>query len=223
MISREIYKLFSLKLNKNDSNEGINILPGVFILLYNIEAKKWLADKLTQDADNVKLTGLESLLISDFELEELDKKDDWVSYKLPDDFYEHASSFALVNKGNCVNQKIFYFEKKPLGFSAILADDSNKAQFEYEEAPFIITKETIKAYVDGYDISSFKFSYYHFPTPIDIAGYRHADGTLSTDVNGELDDYSINEILDRLVLEVQRETENQEGFSYAKDRINTEP
>lgn len=223
MNSREIYKRFLLKINKNDTNEGINILPSLFVLMFNTEAQRWLGQKLDDDSDNIKIDHLDILLKSDHKLKKGKKGDGWVEFELPDNFYRHSSSYALAKKGNCSGVKIFYFEKKPLGFSATLADDFSKPHFDYEEAPFIITEGKIKAYFNDFEIIEFLASYYRVPTPIDIAGYVKIDGSDSTDVDCELDDHSIDEILNRLVLEANREFENAEGFQYSKERIQTEP
>jgi hypothetical protein len=223
MNSRELYKRFLLKNNKNDSNEGVNILPSLFVLMFNTEAKRWLGQKLNEDSDNIRLDHLDILLKSDVKLKEVNKGSDWIEFELPDGFYRHSSSFALVNKDNCSGVKIFYFEKKPLGFVATLADDFSKANFDYQEAPFIITEKKIKAYIDGYEIKDFLTSYYRVPKDIDIAGYEKIDGTPSKDIDCELEDESIDEILNRLTLEASREFKDVEGFQFSKERVQTEP
>ena len=223
MKSREVYKRYLLKINKNDTNEGINILPSLFVLMFNSEAQRWLGQKLTDDGDNIKLDHLDTLLETDVELSEIKAGIGWKEYQLPKDFYRHSSSYAIASKGNCTGVTVYYFEKKALGLSAILADDFNKAHFDYEEGPMIITQNRIKAYTGDFEIEKFLASYYRVPVAIDIAGYKHIDGTPSTDVDCELDDHSVDEVLNRLTLEIVREYENSEAFQYAKERIATEP
>jgi len=224
MKANEIYKRFLLKINKNDTNEGINILPSLFVLMFNSEAQRWIGQKIDGNGDNIGLDNLDVLLETDIELVKGNKKDDWVEFKIPEDkdIHRHSHSFAFVKKGNC-QTTIFYFEKKSLGLTATLADDFNKAQFDFEEAPFIITKGNIKAYVDGFEITKFLTSFYRFPKSIDIAGYTKIDGSSSEDIDCELHSSLIEEIINRLVLEVIRQYKDGESFQYSKDRIQTEP
>jgi len=223
MKAREVYKRYLLKINKNDTNEGINILPSLFVLMFNTEANRWLGQKLVDDGDNIKLDHLDVLLETDVELPEIRTGNGWKEYQLPKEFYRHSSSYAVASKGNCTGVNVYYFEKKALGLSAILADDFNKAHFDYEEGPMIITQGRIKAYTGDFEIEKFLSSYYRVPVPIDIAGYKHIDGSPSVDVDCELDDWSIDEVLNRLTLETVREYENSEAFQYAKERLSTEP
>lgn len=223
MKAREIYKRYLLKINKNDSNDGVNILPSAFVLMFNTEQTRWLGEKLTQDSDNIKIDHLDGLFISDYEIQQVNKGDNWVEFTLPGDIYRHAYSFAIVSKGNCSNIPFYYFEKKPLGFSAFLSDDSNKAHFDYEEGPMIITQGKIKAYTDGFVINKFLLSYYRVPPVIDIEGYIRIDGAPSTNIDSPLADDNIDEILNRLAVEAFREFSDTDGVTLGKDRISTEP
>lgn len=218
MKSTEIYKRFLLKINKNDSNDGINILPSHFVLTFNSEALKWLSAKLDKDGDNIKLDHLDKLLQPDVEITLFKKYDDSVEFTLPEDFYRHASSFSLASKGDCKDVKIFNFEKKSLGFTAVLADDFNKPQFDFEETPFLIAQNRIRVYTGDFTINKVFVTYYRTPIQIDIAGYTRIDGTPSTNIDSELSLDNIDEIIDRMATEVTRQFSDGEGFQFAKDR-----
>jgi hypothetical protein len=220
MKSTEIYKRFLLKINKNDSNDGINILPAHFVLMFNSEALKWLNDKLDKDADNIKLDHLDKLLEADVEVEIFKEYDDSVEFNLPENFHRHASSFSIADKGECKGVKIFNFEKKSLGFTATLADDFSKPQFDYEETVFLISKNRIKVYTDDFKIRKVFVTYYKTPIAIDMAGYTRIDGTPSENIDSELSLENIDEILDRMATESNRQFENAEGFQFSKEREN---
>lgn len=220
MKSNEIYKRFLLKINKNDSNDGVNILPSHFVLMFNSEALKWLRETLDKDGDNIKLDHLDKLLQPDVEVPLYKKYDDSVEFTLPDNFYRHASSFSLASKGTCKNVKIFNFEKKSLGFTATLADDFSKPQFDFEETVFIITQNRIRIYTGDFTVNKVFVTYYRTPTEIDIAGYTRIDGSSSTDIDCDLALDNIDEIIDRVATEVTRQFADSEGFQYAKEREN---
>lgn len=223
MNSREIYKRFLLKINKNDTNDGISILPSLFVLIFNNERFRWLGEYLKNNGDNIKLDRLDGLLESDVPLVQFQVGDGWVEYTLPDNFYRHSSSYALVNKGNCTNIPFFYFEKKSLGFSANLADDSTKAHFEYEEGPCLFTNGKVKVYTDDFIIVKLLTSFYRVPNAIDIEGYTKIDGSASTNIDSELSDDNVDEIINRVAMEVIREYQDDDAAQFAKDRIGTEP
>jgi hypothetical protein len=223
MTSQEIYKRFLLKINKNDSNDGVNILPSHFILLFNTEAVRWLGEKLRKEGDNIRLDQLDTMLESDVPLTLIKKFDDYSYFQLPEDFYRHASSFSVCDGDECKDVKVYHFEKKSLGFTATLADDFNRPQFDFEETPIIITKNRMKIYFDDFEIKKVFLSYYRVPTIIDIAGYTKIDGSASTDIDCDLVPDSIDEILNRAAVEVNREYKDTEGIGLRKDAITTEP
>jgi hypothetical protein len=222
MKAQEIYKRFLLKLNKNDSHEGVNILPSHFILLFNTEAVRWLKEKLDSDDDSLTDVSYD-LLVTDVEFSAATAKKltDSIEIKLPDDFYRHASSYSIVAQGKCAG-KIFHFEKKPAGYTNIIADDYSKASYDYEEAPFIVAKKSMKIFFDDFEIKKVFLSYFKMPEAIDMAGYEKIDGSASSDVDCDLSPDNIDEILNRLVVEANRQFENADGFQFSKERVATE-
>lgn len=223
MKSQEIYKRFLLDINKNDTNEGISILPSHFVLLFNTEAVRWLSEKLSDDADNQKLEHINELLEVDVKLNKVKEYDDSVEFQLPEDFQWHASSYSLADRGECKGVKIFNFDKKPLGFIATLADDFSRPNFDYQETPFIISKNKMKVYLDDFTIKNVYATFYRKPKKLDLAGYEKIDGSPSVDQDTDLSDENIDEVLTRLVAKVTAQYQDAERFQLAKERIITEP
>lgn len=223
MKSQEIYKRFLLELNKNDSNEGVNILPSSFVLLFNTERFRWLEQKLESDADNWKLQHLDNLLVVDKQLTKQHEFSDAVEFAFPEDFFRHAYSFSIADKGACKGERIYNFEKKALGFHTVLADDFSSPQFEYRETPFIITQNNIRVFFEGFKIQRVYASYYRLPKPIDIAGYTKFDGSASVDLETDLIEDQIDEIIERVVKRVAGQVGDVEKHQVANERIVTEP
>lgn len=220
--SREIYKRFLVKANKNDRNKGVNILVGHFVLLFNTEAVLWLGNEFDKNGDNIKISRLDNLLETDVELKFFKKNKDSVEYSLPDNFYRHASSFSIADQGECKGVKIYNFEKKPMGFHTNLADDFSAPSFDFEETPCLITKNKLKIYFDDFSIKKVFATYYAIPK-IDIAGYKNIDGTPSKDVDTNLSLDNIDQILNRVLAEINRGSKDGEGLQIAKERINSQP
>lgn len=223
MTTQQIYKQFLIDMNKDDTNEGINILPSHFVLMFNTEAVRWLGQKLKDDGDNVQLNGLDELLESDVQLTKVAQSEDSVEFQLPSNYYRHASSFVKADRGECKGHRIFTFEKKPLGFNSVLADGFSGPQFDYEETPFIVTKNKFKVYFDDFQIKSAFVSFYKRPDPIDMAGYEKIDGTISVDQHTNLIDEHVDEVLTRLVARVSGNVKDLERFQIAKERSSSEP
>lgn len=223
MTSKEIYKRFLLEMNKNDSNEGVNILPSHFVLLFNTERLRWLSEFFNDDADNWKLSTLDNLLEVDMLLKKVKTYDDSVEFEIPTDFFRQASSFSIADKGDCKGKRIFNFEKKALGFQTTLADDFSSPQFDYEETPYIITKKKLRVYFDDFTIKRAYLSFYREPKPIDIAGYTKIDGSASTNLDTDLTEEQIDEVIERVVKRVSGKTGDVEKHQVANERISTEP
>lgn len=222
MKSREIYKKFELKINKNDTNEGISIPVGLFVMGFNIEAELWESETLKNE-DDASLQYIQELLETDFEVKILEKNSNFAICELPTDLFRYEGSYSLVDKDECTDIRIYNFEKKTKNLIPILADDFSNPSLDYEEAPCIVTKDKLKIYFDDYQIKKTFINYYRKPVKIDLAGYVRVDGTTSTvDVDSDLSDSNIESILNRMALEVKRQNENQEGFYYAKDRMKSE-
>ncbi len=218
MQSQELYKRFLLKVNKNDSNSGINVLPSHFFLMFSAEVLKWFTQKLDDDSDNVKLDDIYELLEVNKELEFNESFDGYVEFKIPSDFFRIASSYSVVEKGICKDVKIQNFEKKPLGFSATLADEFSKPNFDLGETYFTLGTNNFQVYFDDFKIIKVFSSYYRIPKPASMAGYENIDGTLSVDSTTDLSDANIEEVLDRIATEVIRQYNDGESFELAKDR-----
>lgn len=222
MKSVEIYKRFLLKINRNDSNEGTNFLKSHFVILFNIESDKYVIERLNDSGDTINLDDLDSLLVPDVQLTKLTTKNNWIEFKLPDNFRRHASSYSLADKDDCTGIKLYNFDKKSLTLTSILADKFSGPSFEFEEVPFIITDNKMRIYFDSFVIKKCFSTYYKAPDKIDIEGYTDFDGNPSTNIDSSLPDVIIDDILNRMAVEVRRQSKDSEGFQFDKERVNSE-
>jgi hypothetical protein len=209
-------------INKNDTNAGISILPAVFVLLYNAEMLRWLAEELKKDEDNIDVNMIDQLYKPDVLLTVLAKYEKFIDFILPSDYFQVYGSYSFASKGLCNGVKISNYEKKPGNLIPILADADNKPSLDYQEAPFVLSEGNLRLYIGDYTVGDSFVNYYRVPNNIDMEGYLHFDGTPSTNIDPELDDFNTLEILARVAIEVQRQIENGEGFQFAQERKNTE-
>ena len=209
-------------INKNDTNAGVTILPAIFVLLFNAESLRWLAEELKKDEDNIDVNKIDQLFNPDTLMEVLEKGKKFIDYSLPDDYFQVYGSYSVVDRDLCTGVVMANYEKKPGNLIPLLHDADNKPSFDYQEAPFILTENKLRLFFDDYTVKETFVNYYRTPKPIDMAGYTHFDGTESTDIDPELDDFNNLEILARVAKEVLRQIENGEGFQLAEERVKTE-
>jgi len=222
MTVQELYKRFLLMINKNDTNAGVNIPPAEFVLLFNSEMLRWLAEELKKDEDNIDINMIELLLQTDYPLNLVNEQKEFIEFEMPSDFFQVYGSYSLADRGPCTGIKIFNYEIKPGNLIPILQDEDNKPSFDYQEAPFIVGADKLKVYFDDYTVRETFLNYYRSPRNIDMEGYINFSGEESTNIDPELDDHNCVQVLTRLAIEINREVENGEGFQFSKDRQNSE-
>lgn len=221
MTALEAYENFLIKVNKNDSNSNINVPKGKFVILFNEQSKKWLKQKLKRKISTNEIDELNSLLVDNFELVLSNKHFDHYDFALPEDFFDISSSFSSATKGSC-SRIIDNWPIKDKNIRVLLRDSNYKPSFEYEESLCTAVNNKLKVYFDDFDITNTYLTYYKEPLNIDIEGYIKSNNEASININPDLPDFAVNEITSRCALEVQGITENSQGYTVAKDRIEIE-
>lgn len=210
-------------INKNDSNNGVNILPSHFVLLFNAETARWLAEELKKDEDNIDVNMIQFLLLTDFPVLPVNKQKEFIEFAMPPDFFQLYGSYSYASRGPCTGVKIWNFEKKPGNLIPILQDVDTKPSFDYEEAPFIIGGDKLKIYFEEDCVLGDTYiNYYRLPIPIDMEGYINFQGNESTNVDPELDDFNLIQILGRLASEIARQVKDGEALQFDQDRTQKE-
>ena len=222
MSVQELYKRFLMMINKNDTNAGVTIPPAEFVLLFNAEALRWLAEELKKDEDNIDVNKIDQLFNPNVELTLFEKHEKFLDFTLPDDYFQVYGSYSFADRGICQGVRIANYEKKPGNLVPILSDSDNRPSLNYQEAPFVLTENSLRLYFDDYEVKSTFVNYYRTPNKIDMEGYINFDGEQSTNIDPELDDFNNLEILARVAKEINRQVENTEGFQLAGERVNSE-
>ena len=218
---KEAYKRFLLKVNKNDTNTKVVVGPAEFCLIYNEQSLRWLGEKIKSRNSLDDINDLEQLLKHDVELKKVGKDNNHEDFTLPDDFFKYSSSFSLVQGSGC-NVKVDHFLVHPKEKNSYWADAMTRPSLEWEETFVVISDNQLQVFVDEFTNQFTYIDYWRNPAKIDMIGYIHPDGSLSSDVDPELSDQDVNEIISRCAIESFRSYENPEAFQLAKDRVITE-
>ena len=219
MLINQAYYEFSLLLNKNSERKNINIDIGNFVILYNRESSRWLAEFIekNQNTDNILTIG--ELLIHECKLQKIATKSNHVYYKLPEDYFQllAGNCYSLVKKGDC-SGIIYNNFKKPNDLNSQLSDSSTIPSFDWERGFGEITSDGVVIYKTNFDIQDTYISYYKNVPEVDVEGYTKLDGSISTNKHPLIGDYLVGQILDRMVVEVTREFGDQLGFQLGQTR-----
>ncbi len=222
MTSQEAYVSFLNLANKLNSNDDVNIDNARFILLYNKHAKVWLTTKVRKDRATQKIDELQILIKENVSLKKTATKDNYVSFKLPDNWYEYIGGYALCSKGICKKRMIYSDQAKNEEKSLILFDSNWRPDFDFEWLPVTVGENSLQAYFSDFTVDEFHLDYYRYPVDIDIEGYIKVDGSASVDINPDLDDVYVNEIIDLVVADVSRIYQNNEKVQLDLNRIQQE-
>jgi hypothetical protein len=136
----------------------------------------------------------------------------------------YADSYILADKGRCKNRIVWINQDlaKHGDVSLLLKNEYYKPSFEYQETFNYISSDKISVFTDGTFTPTFLYlSYIRYPLYIDKTGYTKFDGTLSTDVDCELNMYLEDELLDLTVQNLAMYTENAAAVQSAQFRIQT--
>jgi len=234
-----LYKI-DQKLNKLSTNEHQQIALEDKILSLNeaqIKLIKQKVDgfaipnKLGFDAFKKRYEDLQNLVI-DFTNQPLDLVESnkqlhqWDAdlNLLTPKYMFYVDSYVLADKGRCKDRKIWINKdlSKHGDISLLLNNDHYKPSFEYQETLNAISSDNISIYTDGtFTPTQIYIAYMRYPVYINKAGYIMLDGTPSTDVNCELEEYLEDEIVDLTVQNLAMYTENAAAVQSAQFRIQT--
>lgn len=217
MTSREAYFEFQVLMNKNASLRNINIPPHLYVLLYNRETK--ISYRRFIKGSIIDIHDISELLVTDEKLQKAKEYQEYVEYYKPTNFFDFVDSRSTTKRGNCTGVTVNYLYKpKDL---KLKNSDSFYVNFDHEESICNLSENFVQIYKKDFDLVSSYISFYREISEIDISGYKHLDGTMSTDIEPDLSDRMIHLVNNWIVLEVMREFENTGGINISKDRINS--
>lgn len=214
----EVYKKILLKVNKNDSNSNINVPKSEVVLIFNEEKRGWLDDKVKNKQSSDYIEDLEFLLELNVKLEKKSSSKFKEEFTLPSNFFRRASSYSLASKGKCKNVVVYNWFTKPKDINVLLQNDNQNPSFEYQETLVVLNNNLLSVYKDDFNIDEVYLDYYREPKDLDIKGYTHIDGTLSEDIEVDLDNFNTEEIINRTATELLRNYESAEQTQMALQR-----
>lgn len=195
MIASQAYDRYILKVEKNSTNDNISTDKQRFIELYN-EAQIRFLEYYYDNKNEDDFRYIESLLVLDKSLTESDKKRDMFSFKLPRDYFDYSSAYALGSKGSCTGKKIeLPIEVNDINRTYFLNDENTKPSFEYRESLYNIGSGAINVYFTDFKIDSVVLSYYRYPKPLGLNNPDNPESDFDDSFHLDFDEKAINKII----------------------------
>lgn len=215
------YLQFINLVNRNLTNNNVNVDKARFVLLYNDISKRyveWILEKRNEDV----IRYIAPLLTLNKKLAKVGETISHDSYKLPTDFFDLSNVQVYASKGSCINQRLHTFEVKGEDIEELLADENNKPSFGFRETFYLLSGGSISVYKSDFDISKVTTSYYRYPREVDIEGYYKEDGKASKNIDPDLDDKVVGRILLAMSKEFSAINGDAQKYQLDKDRLFTE-
>ena len=218
MTIQETYLRFLNKVNKNFINDNISVDKGRFIILFNSSQLKYF-DWIFAQKNTDSIRDVQSLKVSNKELEKSKKYDDFDSFSLPNNFFKHVNVRAKAKSFSCVDFLDNLFEAKGENIHELYNDKNNEPSFEYRETFYTFGNNCINVYKKDFDISNVFLTYYRYPISVDIEGYIKKDGSHSKNIDPEFNDEVIDSILDICAKDFNVNSDNLERYQVDNNQI----
>lgn len=220
MSSKEIIYKIHLLLNKNNEDSNINIETSNLVLLFNREALRFLQDYIEKNNSSDNILNIQNLIKEDVELKYKQKLKDRYIYELPEDYFQliHDKSKSKISKNEC-EKEVYNYIVKPNNIGGFLKDTFNQPSFEWERGVGSLTGNNLNIYVTDFKVESTTITYYKKPIEIDVKGYINLENKPSKDIDTDISDIIVEQIIDRVVLEIQRQFVTEYQVAATRERI----
>ena len=214
----EAYLQFVNQVNRNLTNNKINVDKPRFVLLYNNIANRyieWILEKRNEDA----IRYISPLLVPRKKLVKEGSHHTYDSFILPDDYFDLANLHVHCSNGSCKEIEVKPWEVKVEDVEEKYQDKFLEPSLAWRHTFYHTADNKVLVYKKGFDVQEVFLSYYRYPVQIDIAGYTRLDGTQSQNVDPELDDKVVERILIAMSKEFSANNDDANGYQINSNRL----
>ena len=214
MTVQECYKYIQDRLNKLSTNFGDNIPKHTFVLAFNTVQIQWAEDRVKLSETNIIRTDeIQQLLKTTTPLPPSKTGENYYEIPLPEDYFHYKRSVSFVP---CEIRNIL---KKEGDINTLLRDDFWKPSIEWGETLCTVIGNSLRVYVDSFDIDQIELVYYRYPKNINMSdGFSDVNGISTTDINPEFKGSSLVEILNGTCELLSADTADQWRYQTMQQR-----
>ncbi len=221
--STVVYK-YKLESNKLDSQDFIDLpLPTILMIINKtilgyVDAIYGINNIFRQGVESFqrRIDDLQVLIVNDLpNITYIDEGDNIFTGTLPDNYLHLLRSYSLATKDLCIDRALrnIQYSHDELNDILISKDPYRYPSFEWQELPINLAQNKIFAYTDStFTPTELNIQYLKYPVQIDLAGYTHIDGTPSSNVDSELEDYLMEDVITLSVRFSKAILQDKEGF-----------
>lgn len=198
MKASEAYDKYLIKSERNSVNDGLSTDHGRFVITYNEYQNRFVEYNYEKkNEDDIRY--IQKLLVESPPIKYKTQKGNYYTFELPSNYFEFSNVYGKASKGECINKPIDLFEIKDLDRNIILSDEFTSPSFEYREAPFIISNDTIKVFTTDFEINSIILSYYRYPKQLKLTNPENPESDFDDSFELDFDDKVIDRIISATV------------------------
>lgn len=213
-----VYQQFLNQVNRNATNNRINVDKPRFVLLFNdIQNRyvEWILEKRNEDV----IRYVAPLLKPNYKLTKSSTSHTYDEFTLPSDYFDLANLHVHASNDNCKDIEVKAWEAKIEDVEEIYNDEFQKPSLAWRETFFHTGNGKVQIYKKDFKIQEAFLSYYRYPKQVDISGYIKLDGSSSQSINPEFDDKVVGRILIAMAKEFSAINEDANGYQIDNSRL----
>lgn len=197
MTTRDSIVLFNQKLNRNNTNQNINIdVPRAVSFL--CEAQNQVALHVIRNERNSDNLDIVNALLRTKPINRTKKEGATQYFKIPESFIRIENVEGIGRKNGC-EAKLRAIPIKTRNKTIYNTNKNYKSNWFFRDAFYNIAEQSVKFEAD-FDIAKVIVEYYREPRRINVAGWLQSDNTMSVDVEWEFGDSFIHKVIERAVI-----------------------
>ncbi len=220
MVSSELtYLKFLNKINKGNSQGDIACDRDRFVLIINEVKNRWV-EQTIKVKDSILIDSLWEIVKTQNLINGVDKID-YTEFEIPVDFYELALSHCEADKEGC-SKKLYLREVKNQDKNILNFNQNYRPDFDFEWSFVSVQDNKLRVYKNDFKVKTATIEYYQVIPDFDIEGYYDINGNLSSNKPFIISEQYVDQIINLAAEEFERNFQNPNNLTLAKDRTKSQ-
>jgi hypothetical protein len=189
----ESYQKYLILSESNGTTDKLSTDKSRYAVGYNIAQNKiieWFIENNSTDENRY----LQSIKVQYKKLLESTIRDDYSSFLIPENYFEHIDLKVLASKDNCKKQLLKTREIKGENVGPYSLDPNLNPSFKFRETFYTIAENAVQVYTKDFTIASTEMSYYRYPKQVELENKDDPESKFKEE-QLEFDDKLINRII----------------------------
>lgn len=200
MTIKEAYIYFLDIVEKNSTNNNLNIDKNRFVEWFNLTLKKYQEYALKKRNDD-SIREMHPFLVEK-SLRSVGNEEDYILFERPKDFFDFVNLTVKAKKDKCKASDLKLDEVKAENIHIYLSDENYKPSFKARESFYHFMSEGVAVYhAKDFDIVKAVMKYYKQIPEVQMEGTIDLNGNyISQDVDPLMDDRTVVKVLQKMAI-----------------------